>query len=176
MTLFQHQRMWPFSGVCWDQVASTVSTKCSASSGTPFPWVAREPPGPNSVPGDSPFPPEHRQVSSCGVAAFVLPLFTVLMEFKPSPFSFLLFSLVPAAVSNFPLSLQLLLGRGVFPIFSPLPSLCPLFAHKRGSLPFMASCSPSSALHTMYLLNSVVHAVHIVVLILQSVFYVCRMV
>ena len=37
------------------------------------------------------FPPEHRQVWSCGVAAFALPLFTVLMEFKPSPFSFLSF-------------------------------------------------------------------------------------
>ena len=110
MTLFQHQRMWPFSGVCWDQVASTVSTKCPSCSGTAFPRVAQEPPGSQSVPGDSPFPPEHSQVSSCGVAAFVLPLFTVLMEFKPSPFSFLLspfslFRLVPAAVSNFPLSL-----------------------------------------------------------------------
>ena len=36
-------------------------------------------------------PPEHHQVWSCGVAAFALPLFTVLMEFKPSPFSFLPF-------------------------------------------------------------------------------------
>ena len=56
-----------------------------------FSRVAREPPGPHSVPGDSPFPPEHRQVWSCGVAAFALPLFTVLMELKPSPFSFLPF-------------------------------------------------------------------------------------
>ena len=88
-TLFQHQRMWPPSGVCWDQVASTVSTKCPSSSGTAFPRVAREPPGPLSVPGDSPFPPEHRQVWSCGVAGFALPLFTVLMECKPSCFSFL---------------------------------------------------------------------------------------
>ena len=56
-----------------------------------FPRVAQEPPGPHFVPGDSPFPPEHCQVSSCGVAAFALPLFTVLMEFKPSPFSFLPF-------------------------------------------------------------------------------------
>ena len=85
-TLFQHQRMWPPSGVCWDRVASTVSSR-----GTAFPRVAREPPGPHSVPGDSPFPPEHRQVGSCRVAAFALPLFTVLMEFKPSPFSFLPF-------------------------------------------------------------------------------------
>ena len=42
-----------------------------------FPRVAREPPRPHSVPGDSPFPPAHRQVGSCGVAAFALPLFTV---------------------------------------------------------------------------------------------------
>ena len=40
---------------------------------------------------DSPFPPEHLQVSSCGVAAFALPLFTVLVEFTYSPFSFLPF-------------------------------------------------------------------------------------
>ena len=90
-TLLQHQRMWPPSGVCWDQVASTVSAKCHSSRGTAFPCVVREPPGPHSVPGDSPFPPEHRQVGSCGVAAFALPLFTDLMEFKPSPFSFLPF-------------------------------------------------------------------------------------
>ena len=44
--------------------------------------------GLHSVTGDSPFPPEHHQVLSCGVADFALPLFTVLMEFKPSPFSF----------------------------------------------------------------------------------------
>ena len=71
-------------------------------------------------------PTRHRQVSSCGVAAFALPLFTVLMEFKPSPFSFLLsplclFSLVPVPVSSFLLSLQLLLRRGAFPAFFPPP-------------------------------------------------------
>ena len=90
-TLSQHQRMWPPSGVCWDQVASTVFTKCPSSSGTAFPREAREPPGPHPLPGGSPFPPEHCQVSSCGVADFVLPLFPVSMEFKPSPFSFLPF-------------------------------------------------------------------------------------
>ena len=76
-TLFQDQRMWSFSGIYWDQVASTVSTKCPSSSGTAFPCVAREHPGPHSVPGDSAFPPEHCQVSSCGIAAFVLPLFSL---------------------------------------------------------------------------------------------------
>uniref|UniRef100_A0ABI7ZSC5 Parkin coregulated n=1 Tax=Felis catus TaxID=9685 RepID=A0ABI7ZSC5_FELCA len=53
--------MWPFSGVCWDS-ASMISTKCPSSSGTASPRVARAPPGPHSAPGDSPFPPEHRQV------------------------------------------------------------------------------------------------------------------
>ena len=62
----------------------------SFSSGTTFPRVAQEPLGPHSAPGDSPFPPERCQVSSCRVAV-TSPLFTVLMEFKPSPFSFLHF-------------------------------------------------------------------------------------
>ena len=69
----------------------TAPTKCPSSSGTASPRVAQEPPGPQSAPGDLPFPPEHRQVLSCRVADFVPPLFTVLMEFKPSPFSFLLY-------------------------------------------------------------------------------------
>ena len=89
-TLPQHQQMWPPSGVCWDRLASTVSTKCPSSSGTALPRVAPYPPGPHSVSGDSPFPPEHLQVLSCGIASFVLPLLTVLMEFKPSHFSVLL--------------------------------------------------------------------------------------
>ena len=57
-------------------------------------WNCFSPCGPRTsqtVPGNSPFPPEHHQVSSCGAVAFVLPLFTVLMEFKPYPFSFLPF-------------------------------------------------------------------------------------
>ena len=61
------------------------------------------------------------------------PLFPVLMEFEPSPFfsPFSHFSLVPAAVSNFPLSLQLLLGRGAFPVCSPPPqSLSSLLLQK----------------------------------------------
>ena len=100
--------------------------------------------------------------------AFALPLFTVLMEFKPSPFS--LFSLVPVAVYNFLLSLQLLLGRGACSVSPCLPSLCPLSTRISGSLPIAASRSPTSALCATYLLNSVVQFVQIVVLILQSVF------
>ena len=73
-------------------------------------------PGPHSAPGDSPFPQEYRQVSSCGVVDSVLPLFTVVMEFKPSPFS--LFSSVPVAVSNFHFLSSCFWG-GAFPIFYP---------------------------------------------------------
>ena len=72
--------------------------------------------------------------SSCGVTAFELPLITVLMEFKPSPFS--PFSLVPVAVFNFPLSLQLLLGRGAFPVLSPLS---PSSLHLQKPLPVLRS-------------------------------------
>ena len=46
----------------------TASTKCPFSNGTTSPRVAQEPPRPHSAPGDSPFPPEHCQVLSCGVA------------------------------------------------------------------------------------------------------------
>ena len=39
MTLFQHQQMWLFSGICWDQVATQPLPEAS-SSGTTFPHVA----------------------------------------------------------------------------------------------------------------------------------------
>ena len=52
----------------------TDSTKCPPSRGTTSPRVARELPRPHSAPGNSPFPPEHCQVSSCGVSDSVLPL------------------------------------------------------------------------------------------------------
>ena len=48
-------------------------------------------PGLHSAPGDLPFPPEHCQLSSCGVSDSALPLIIVLMKFKPSPFFFLPF-------------------------------------------------------------------------------------
>ena len=73
------------------------------------------------------------------------PVYRVLMEVKPSPFSFLPFSSVPVAVSTFPLSLQLLLVGSVFPIFPPT-HLCPLSASKNSSLSSVASLSPSSLL------------------------------
>ena len=57
------------------------------------------------------------------------PLVYSVKEFKPSPSPFSLFSLVPGDVSNFPLSLRLLSGRGAFPVCYPSPqspsSLCP---------------------------------------------------
>ena len=123
-------------------------------------------PGLHSAPGDSPFPPEHHQVSSCGVSGSALPLFIVLVEFKPSPFS--LFSSVPAAVSTFPFSLQLL-WRGAFPISPPPPSPSSLCRQKQ--LPALHSFSlPQfiSLFHVPAKFSGQV--VQIVVLILKSIF------
>ena len=61
------------------------------------------------------------------------PVYRILMEFKPFPFS--LFSSVPAAVSTFPLSLQLLLVGVLFLYSTPISVLalkaktapCPLW-------------------------------------------------
>ena len=162
MPLFQHQRMWLFSVVCWDQVASTVSTKCPSSSGTAFSHVVREPPGPHSGPGDWPFPPEHHQVLGCGVADSALPLFIVLMEFKPSPLSFLPFQFSPCSCLQFSTFSPAVFGEGCFSCILPPPH--PLSAHKSTSLP-VSSHSPGSLLHVAYLLNSVVQVLQIVVLI-----------
>ena len=92
-TLFRHQRMWPFSGVYWAQVASSLyqisfqqwnhfSLCGPRTSRTPlcswgFTFPTRAPPG--------------MELWSHSLLTFALPLFTVLMEFKPSPFSFLPF-------------------------------------------------------------------------------------
>ena len=88
------------------------------------------------------------------------------MEFKPSPLS--LFSSVPAALSTFPLCLQLLLAGVVFPYPYP-PFLGPLSISKNGSLPSAAAFSPSSLLRATYLLRSGVQVVQVVVLTLKSV-------
>ena len=93
---FTHNELVPVAAnvaILWGLLGPgglTASTKCPSSSGTTSHHVAREPPRPHSALGYSPFPPEHHQVLSCRVSDSVLPLFTVLMEFKPSPFSFLL--------------------------------------------------------------------------------------
>ena len=75
------------------------------------------------------FPPEHRQVWSCRVAAFALPLFTVLMEFKPSPFSFLPFWFSPCGCFQFSTLSPAAFGEGCFSRMLPPPqslsSLCP---------------------------------------------------
>ena len=80
------------------------------------------------------------------------------------------------AVSNFPLSLQLLLGRGAFPICSPPSPVSVLSLPTKGVPYLLGILASSSALRVVYLLNSVVQVVQIVVLIFQSVFEVCRMV
>ena len=90
------------------------------------------------------------------------PVYRVLMEFKPSPFSFLHYFVHFLEYSFFSAAFGCW-GRGMFSI------LCPLSASKSMSLPSMAF-SPSSSLCTAYLLSSLVQVVHIVVLILISVF------
>ena len=45
----------------------------SSQQGNRLSHVARGPPGPHSAPGDSTFPPEQHQVSSCKVSGSVLP-------------------------------------------------------------------------------------------------------
>ena len=90
-------------------------------------------PGLHSASGDSPFPPERRQVSSCGVSDSALPLFIVFTEFKPLlPPPFLVQSLWLFHFSTFsPADF----GGGRFSRLSP-HRLCLLFARK--SVP----CSP----------------------------------
>ena len=95
------------------------------------------------------------------------PVYRVLVEFKPSPFSFLSFKFSPYGCFHFS-SFQLVLEGGAFPILSP--HLRPLPARKSDSLPSAASLSPNSPLCATYLLSPVVQVVWIVVLILKSVF------
>ena len=100
-----------------------ASTKCPSSSGTASPRVAQAPPGSHSLPGDLPFPPEHYQVSSCRFADFVLPLFTVLMEFIPSPFSLLPFKFSPCGCFQFSTFSLATFGEGCFSCILPTISI-----------------------------------------------------
>ena len=114
------------------------------------------------------FPTRAPPVSSYRVADSALPLFTALMEFKPSPFSFLpfsLFSSVPAAVSTFPLSLQLLLWEEVLFPYSPSHPLISVLSllSKAAPCPPRLLSPPSSPLCAVHLLSSVVQVVQIVV-------------
>ena len=133
----------------------TASTKCHPSRGTSSPFVARKPWTSLCSWG---FALLTRAPPGIELRSFRLcapPVYRVLIEFNPllSPFS--LFSLVPAAVSNFPL-FSSCFGEGCFScILHPTPYLCPLSTLKSGSLPAAASRFPSSPLCATYLLNSV---------------------
>ena len=132
----------------------------------PLHMKAKQPPRcPPSMGPASPVWPEDPRTSLCSWG-FALPtrappgmelrrfrlcapaVYRVLMGFKPSPFS--LFSSVPVAVTTFPFSTfsPAAFGRSAFPVFFP-HSLHPLSACKSGSLPSVASLSPSSPLHTV---------------------------
>ena len=157
--------------VLWDLLGPgflTASPKCPSSSGTfqqLLPLWPKNLLDPTLLLG---IHSSHQSTFRYGAVELqtVVPLL-LLMELKPSPFS--LFSLVPAAVSSFPLFLQLLLGTGCFShILSPSQS--PSSLHSQKHLPSCTSRSPRSLLRAVYLLNSVVQLVQIVVLSLQSVF------
>ena len=115
--------------VLWGLLGPSGRT-ASTSSRTASLHVAGEPSRLYCAPGDSPFPPEHHQVQSCRVSDSALPLFIESQwNLNPLLSLFSLFSSVPAAVSTFPLSLQLLLCVwGAFPVLLPTPpspsSLC----------------------------------------------------
>ena len=75
-SLFQYQQTWLFSGVCWDLCLWEALRPLPDAflAGEPLlpcgPWTPQ-----TSLPAPvgSPFPPELRQVSSCGVSDSVLP-------------------------------------------------------------------------------------------------------
>ena len=95
------------------------------------------------------------------------PVCRVLMEFRPSPF-FFLFS--PCSYFHFSTFCPAAFGCVWAELFPYSPHLRPLSTSKNSSLPSVASLSPSSPLHAVYLPSSVVQVGQIVVLILKSVF------
>ena len=107
----------------------------SSGRGTASPRVARSPPDSTLLLG---IHPSHQSTPRYGTGEFQtpLPVCRFVMAFKPSPFS--LFSSAPAAVSTFPLSLQLLWGEGCFSHTLP-PTLSSL--HKQKQLPALCGFS-----------------------------------
>ena len=82
--------MWPFSGDCWAQVASQPLPDVLPEVELLLLMWLENLPDPTLLLGFA-LMPEHCQVLSYVVSDSKLPLFTVLMEFKPSPFSFISF-------------------------------------------------------------------------------------
>ena len=104
------------------------------------------------------------------------PVYRVLMEFKHSPFSFLPFLFSPLWL--FPLRLFLSSSfRGGGDAFLLLFPISVLFVQtKTAPCPLQFLCRCSSPFCTAYLPSSMVQVVQIVVLILKSVFLVCKLV
>ena len=120
--------------------AHTASTCCPPSRGTASLRVARRTLDSALLLG---IRPSHQSTTRYGAVPFqpLRSLFLVLVEFKPSPFS--LFGSVPAAVSTFPLCLQLLLW-GCFSRIPRPPPQSPSSLCKQKQLPALCGfCSPS---------------------------------
>ena len=86
--LFQHQRMWLFSGLLaplpvWGPHSLY---RLSSQQGNRLSPCGPKPPGLHSAPGDSPFPPEHPRYGT-GEFQTPLPVCRFVMAFKPYPFS-----------------------------------------------------------------------------------------
>ena len=93
MSLFQRQQMWLFFGVRWDLCLGVAAWPLPKVLPAGEPLLPRWPKDPSDLALCSwgfTLPTEHHQVSSCGVLDCTLPVYGVLLEFKSSPFSFLL--------------------------------------------------------------------------------------
>ena len=99
--------------------------------------MAQESPGLHSTPGDSPFLPEHCQVMSWSFRLFAPPIYRVLMEFKPSAFSYLPFLFSPLCTLSFLSRSFQVCGGDAFHTLPP--SLSSL--HKQKQLPALHSFS-----------------------------------
>ena len=179
MTLFQHQRMWLFSGSAGPggfnslyqmsfQQWNRFSPCGPRSSQTPLcSWGFILPT--RALPGI--------KLQSCRLSAPLV--YRVLVAFKPALFSFLPFQFSPCGCFHFStFSPPALVWRVLFPS-SPTPHPVSVIFLQAKTVPcplWVSPSEPRSPLCTTYLLSSVVQVVQIVVLILKSVFQVCRMV
>ena len=115
--------MWLFSRVCWDLClwgGLTDSTGCLPSRGTTSPCVARGPQDPEDLAlCSSGFVLPTRALPGIELQSFRLcvpPVYRVLMELKPSPFSFFFVQSLPSSC------FRAGAGEGCFPTLST-PSL-----------------------------------------------------
>ena len=131
--------MWFFSGIYWDLClwgGHTASTKCPPSRGTASLRVARRTLDSALLLG---IRPSHQSTTRYGAAPFqpLRSLFLVLVEFKPSPFSFLPFWFSPCGRFHFSAFSPAAFGEGCFSRIHTPPAVSILSPHAKA-----APCSP----------------------------------